>query len=301
MHIPDGFLSTGVYLSTGAASAAGVALAVRRAQREAKEANAPLLGVMGAFVFAAQMINFPVAVGATGHLLGGALLAITLGPASAIVVMTAILCVQALVFQDGGVLALTANVFNMAVAGVLAGYLPYRYLAGGRARKLAIFMGGALSVVTCALLALAELHWSGIAMSRPILAVALGLFAVNAALEGILTLGVVQSLRTLNTAWVRKPKAPHRPAMAALALAAVLLAGVGVWFASSAPDGLQRLAEELGIASRAKATMPAPMPGYALHFISNRRLGQTATGLAGVILVFGSVLWIGRRQSRKQR
>jgi cobalt/nickel transport system permease protein len=215
--------------------------------------------------------------------------------------MTAILCVQALVFQDGGVLALTANVFNMAVAGVLAGYLPYRYLAGGRARKLAIFMGGALSVVTCALLALAELHWSGIAMSRPILAVALGLFAVNAALEGILTLGVVQSLRTLNTAWVRKPEAPQRPAMAALALAAVLLAGVGVWFASSAPDGLQRLAAELGIASRAKATVPAPMPGYGLHFISNRRLGQAATGLAGVLLVFGSVLWIGRRQSRRQR
>ncbi len=104
---------------------------MRRAQRETKEGSAPLLGVMGAFVFAAQMINFPVGVGATGHLLGGALLAITLGPASAIVVMTAILCVQALVFQDGGVLALTANVFNMAVAGVLAGYLPYRYLAGG--------------------------------------------------------------------------------------------------------------------------------------------------------------------------
>lgn len=162
-------------------------------------------------------------------------------------------------------------------------------------------MGGALSVVTCALLALAELHWSGVAMSRPILAFALGLFAVNAALEGIITLGVVQSLQTLNTSWVKKPEAPHRPALAALALAAVLLAGVGVWFAASAPDGLERLAEQLGIASRAKATASAPMPDYGVPFISNRRLGQTAAGLAGVLLVFGSVLWIGRHQSRKQR
>ena len=85
-----------------------------------------MLGVMGAFVFAAQMINFPVGVGTSGHLLGGALLAQTLGPSAAAVTMTAILAIQALVFQDGGVLALGANVFNMALVGVLAGYLPYR-------------------------------------------------------------------------------------------------------------------------------------------------------------------------------
>ncbi len=89
----------------------------------------PLLGVMGAFVFAAQMINFPVGPGTSGHLVGGALLTIALGPAAASIVMTAILAIQALVFQDGGILALGANIFNMAIAGVLAAYLPYRLWA----------------------------------------------------------------------------------------------------------------------------------------------------------------------------
>ena len=144
MHIPDGFLSTGVCLATGAASGASLVWMARRAQAETEESRAPLLGVMGAFVFAAQMINFPVGVGTTGHLLGGALLAITLGPASAVVVMAAILVVQALVFQDGGVLALGANVFNMAVAGVLAGYLPYRLLLRAGGREVAVFIGRVL-------------------------------------------------------------------------------------------------------------------------------------------------------------
>ena len=99
-----------------------------------EDARIPLLGVMGAFVFAAQMINFPVGIGTTGHLVGAALLACTLGPASATVVMSAIIAIQALVFQDGGILALGANLFNMAVMGVLAGYLPYRLWGGGRLR-----------------------------------------------------------------------------------------------------------------------------------------------------------------------
>jgi cobalamin biosynthesis protein CbiM len=157
----------------GAASAVGVTWMAHRAQGETDEGRAPLLGVMGAFVFAAQMINFPVGVGTTGHLLGGALLAFTLGPASAIVVMTAILAIQALVFQDGGVLALGANVFNMAVAGVLAGYLPYHLLGRGKARGIAIFVGGVLSVITAALLALAELWFSGVRMPGAIVALSL--------------------------------------------------------------------------------------------------------------------------------
>ena len=93
---------------------------------------------MGAFIFAAQMINFPVGPGTSGHLVGGTLLAIALGPAPAAVVMTAILAIQALVFQDGGILALGANVFNMAIAGVLAGYAPYRLMknsTGNRNRR----------------------------------------------------------------------------------------------------------------------------------------------------------------------
>src|SRR5882757_2901673 len=130
MHIPDGFLSVPVWATMDAIAAPSVALLARRAQREFDHHRIPLMGVMGAFIFAAQMINFPVGSGTSGHLVGGALLSFTLGPAAASIVMTAILATQALIFQDGGLLALGANVFNMAIAGVLVGYLPYLLLRG---------------------------------------------------------------------------------------------------------------------------------------------------------------------------
>ena len=119
---------------------------------------------------------------------GGALLACTLGPAAACVVMSAILAIQALVFQDGGILALGANVINMAIVGVLAGYLPYHFWGRGRARRAAIFAGGALSVAVTALLALAELLISGVRMPASVLGVSLALFAVSALIEGAITM-----------------------------------------------------------------------------------------------------------------
>ena len=301
MHIPDGFLSTGVYAATGAASSVGVLWMARRAQAEMEESRAPLLGVMGAFVFAAQMINFPVGAGSTGHLLGGALLAFTLGPASAVVTMTAILAVQALVFQDGGVLALTANVFNMALAGTLAAYIPYRLLGGTGARKLAVFSGAAASVLVCALLALGELWLSGVPMPRVLLGVSLGLFTVNAVLEGIITVGVVQALQSLNPGWIRgTPKSIRGPVLTAVALAAVLVATGGVWFASAEPDGLERLAENLGIGSRAKALFAAPLAGYDARIFTSGWLNTAAAGVLGLVLVFGAVLVFSRAAARRK-
>src|SRR4029079_13937623 len=132
MHIPDGFLATPVWAALDAAAAPTVGYLAGRAKRQVEPARVPRLGVLGAFVFAAQMINFPVGPGTSGHLVGAALLAFTLGPAAAGVVLTAILAVQALVFQDGGILSLGANIINMAVAGMLAGYLPFRLWGKGR-------------------------------------------------------------------------------------------------------------------------------------------------------------------------
>src|SRR5437016_1982259 len=129
MHIPDGFLRPPVWATLDAVALPAVGVLARRAQRDPDTSRIPLLGVMGAFVFAAQMINFPVGLGTSGHLVGGALLAILLGPAPAAIVLTAILVIQAFVFQDGGILALGANICNMAIAGVAAGYLPYRFWA----------------------------------------------------------------------------------------------------------------------------------------------------------------------------
>src|SRR5689334_25233833 len=171
MHIPDNFLSPPVWAAMDVITLPSIGLLVRRAGRELQDTRVPLMGVMGAFVFAAQMINFPVGIGTSGHLVGGALLACTLGPAAASVVMSAILAIQALVFQDGGILALGANVVNMAIAGVLAGYLPYHLWGRGRARRLAIFAGGALSVLASAVLALSELLLSGVPITRSVMGV----------------------------------------------------------------------------------------------------------------------------------
>src|SRR5438876_4567830 len=147
MHFSDGFLSPPIWASFDLTAVAAAVYIVRRAERELEEKKLPLLGVMGAFVFAAQMINFPVGGATSGHLVGAALLSYTLGPAAASVVMIAILAIQSLVFQDGGILALGANVLNMAIAAVIAGYLPFHFWGAGRARKAAIFWGGAASVM----------------------------------------------------------------------------------------------------------------------------------------------------------
>src|SRR5260370_11169727 len=177
MHIPDGFLSTPVWGTLDVVSAPAVAWVARRAQRDTQDHRIPLLGVMGAFVFAAQMINFPVGPGTSGHLVGGALLSCTLGPAAASVVMIAILTIQSLIFQDGGILALGANIFNMALVGVAAGYLPYHLWGNGKNRSASIFLGGFCSVLVAALLAISELLLSGIAMTGTVLSGSVALFA----------------------------------------------------------------------------------------------------------------------------
>jgi len=203
MHIPDGFLSTPVWAGLDLAAVPVVGYLVRRTQAEFDDARVPLLGVMGAFIFAAQMINFPVGVGTSGHLVGGALLALTLGPCAASVVMTAILVVQALVFQDGGITALGANVINMAVAGVWLGYWPAR-LAGKdpRRRRLAVFLGGWLSLFSAALLATLELSLSRVAPNRPLFASMLGVHAITGLVEGAITLAALETIARLSPGFV---------------------------------------------------------------------------------------------------
>ena len=207
MHIPDGVLSLPVWASLDAIALPAVGYAARQAGKNMEEKGVPLLGVMGAFVFAAQMINFPVGPGTSGHLMGAALLAITLGPAAAALVMTAILMTQALIFQDGGVLALGANVMNMALAGVAVGFLPYHYWGGGAWRRASIFLGGAFSVLSGASLALLQLTISGVPMGARVVGISTGLFIVNALLEGAITLAVAEGIETINPAWLRKPSA----------------------------------------------------------------------------------------------
>ncbi len=128
MHVPDGFLDPATSVATGALAVGVVALAIRRAERELDDRAAPLAGLTAAFVFAAQMINFPVAGGTSGHLIGAVLTAVLVGPWTAILCMTVVLLVQAVLFADGGLTALGTNVTLMAVVSVVLGYGVFRLL-----------------------------------------------------------------------------------------------------------------------------------------------------------------------------
>jgi len=126
MHVPDGFLDTPTSLATGVVAAAGVAVALRGARRELDDRTAPLAGLAAAFVFAAQMINFPVGAGTSGHLLGGALAAVLVGPFTAALCLAVVLLVQGLLFADGGITALGTNITLFSVVAVGAGWLVFR-------------------------------------------------------------------------------------------------------------------------------------------------------------------------------
>lgn len=301
MHIPDGFLATPVWAGLDAAAAPAVAWLARRAGRGFDERRIPMLGVMGAFVFAAQMINFPVGVGTSGHLLGGALLAQTLGPSAAAVTMTAILAIQALVFQDGGVLALGANICNMALVGVLAGYMPLAAL-GFERRRLSAFLGGVFSVMAGAVLAIAELLVSGVGMPGSVLAVTMGLFLITALIEGAITTAVVGAIGVVNPAWIRQPHAGlTRKVLLGLGASALLLATGGAFLASTAPDGLDSLAAKIGLGERTRVLLAAPMPDYEARWFSSPAFGKVAAGLAGLVMIFAATALFGKWLERRRR
>jgi len=196
MHIPDGLLNVATAAAAYGVSGVSVAYAARRSSRALDERQVPLMGVSAAFVFAAQMLNFPVAAGTSGHLLGGALVAILLGPWAGMLVMTTVVGLQALIYQDGGLLALGANVLNMAVVGVLVGHLTYsllqRLLKKGR---LALYAGGFaaawLSVVVASLMAAVELAASDVVPLGLALSAMGGVHALIGAGEGLITVGVL--------------------------------------------------------------------------------------------------------------
>jgi cobalt/nickel transport system permease protein len=280
MHIPDGFLSTPVWAALDVVSLPAVGLIARKARAAETESRAPLLGVLGAFVFAAQMVNFPIAPGTSAHLLGGALLSCTVGPAAAVLV------IQSLVFQDGGLLALGANIFNLGLVGCLAAYLPYALLAN-RARTLSIFLAGAVSVFASGLLALAELMVSGVPIAGPITAVAIGFFAVSAVLEGAITVAVLRGIERINPNWIRRPE-QSRGALAALATTAVVLATAAFAIASAQPDSLQRIGEAAGLSDHAVTTLAAPFAEYQIAGISSEALARASAGLAGLAFVYAA-------------
>lgn len=166
MHIPDGFVDLKTAVTAGALSTGGIAYSIFRLKKIFKARVIAMMGVMAALIFALQMINFSIPGGTSGHLLGGALVAVVLGPFAGTVVLTVVLVVQALIFMDGGLVALGANVFNMAICGVFTAYLVY-YLIKKISKKRYLFyisvaVASWLSVVVASLFAAVELGISGI-------------------------------------------------------------------------------------------------------------------------------------------
>lgn len=125
MHVPDGFLDAPTSLATGVVAAAGIAVALRGARRELDDRTAPMAGLVATFVFAAQMINFPVGAGTSGHLMGGALAAVLVGPWSAVLCLSVVLLVQGLMMADGGITALGTNVTLMGLVTVVVGWTTF--------------------------------------------------------------------------------------------------------------------------------------------------------------------------------
>jgi len=196
MHIPDGFLNVATVATTYAVSAGGVANAIRIANKKLGEKQVPLMGILAAFIFAAQMLNFPVAGGTSGHFLGAALAAILLGPWAVIIIMSAVLIAQSLIFQDGGLLALGANIFNMGIVATFSAYYIYRLtqLLFGDSRRgklIGVFVAAWGSVLLASIACAVELAISGSSPWGVVLPVMAGIHALIGIGEGLITVAVV--------------------------------------------------------------------------------------------------------------
>jgi cobalt/nickel transport system permease protein len=303
MHIPDGFLSLAISLALWALTIVLLAVAVRRSGDELGERQIPLMGVMAAFIFAAQMINFPVAGGTSGHLLGGALAAITLGPWPAMLVMASVIGVQGLLFQDGGLVVMGANIFNMGLLTALTGYGLYRSVLG-RSRGVRLAVAGVaawLSVMAGALVTALQLWLSGTASLGIVVPAMLGVHALIGIGEALITVAALTFiLRT-------RPDLLEADAGAArggrgwvlggmlVALFVVLLAPL----ASASPDGLERVAGDIGFLNHGQAAPYQLIPNYTIPFIGARPISTIAAGLIGVLVVAGLAFGVSRTIRRR--
>jgi len=199
MHIPDGgFLSVPMYLTTDALAVGALAISAAKARGELEDRAIPLMGVMGAFVFAAQMINLPIPGGTSGHLMGGTLLAIALGPWTGSLVMAAVLLLQALLFGDGGLLVFGANFLNMGLVGTWGGYAVYRGVRALLPGQAGLYVGTTLAawlaMVVGAALAGIQIGLSGTAPLGTVTVAMVAIHAIIGAIEAVVTLAVVRYL-----------------------------------------------------------------------------------------------------------
>ncbi|MCV2392983.1 energy-coupling factor ABC transporter permease [Actinotalea sp. M2MS4P-6] len=314
MHVPDGFLDVPTSIATGAIAVGAVGVALRRAEREIAETGPALPGLTAAFVFAAQMVNFPVGAGTSGHLLGGALAAVLVGPWTGMLVLTAVLLVQGLLFADGGLTALGTNVVNMAVVGVLVGYLVARLVLRWLPRRArSVVPAGAIGAfvsVPAAAMSFTVLYAIGGAVDIPLPRLAgamLGWHLVIGVGEAAITAAVLSAVvatrpdliylarhlpaeaRAGEPAVAPGPTVKVRTGARPLAIGSVVtlvVAGGLSLFASADPDGLEYVGEAMGFgtAARDSAAATSPLADYALSGVADPWLSGSAAGVIGVLV-----------------
>ncbi len=301
-HIPDGFLSAPVAATTLVAAGALAAFAARRAQSRLDDRAAPTLGLATAAVFAAQTLNFPVAAGTSGHLLGGVLLAVIFGPWATYLVMTAVMIVQALIFGDGGLTALGANILNIGGAGALVGFALLGALLklsgdGPRRRGVAAAVAAYLASVLTGAAAGVEIGVSGVAPTRLAVSAMTGVHAIIGAVEAAITGPAVWALARKRPDLIYSPHAagsagPARVAVLAALGAVALFAGALSLVASAAPDSLERVAIDLGFAAAANAWKGAVFTGYRAWFPGPA--GTIVAIVIGLALLFAGAAALAR-------
>ncbi|GIV78323.1 MAG: cobalamin biosynthesis protein CbiM [Litorilinea sp.] len=307
LHIPDGFLSTPVSLVGWLLAVVTIGYALRQTQDQLGERQVPVLGVMAAFIFAAQAVNFPVAGGTSGHLLGGALAAIVLGPWAAVLVMAAVIGLQALLFQDGGLLVMGWNIMNMGVLTAFTGALVYRLVGRLIQGQTGLMVAGAagawLSVEVGAVATALQLAVSGtspLAIALPAMA---GIHALIGVGEALITVGalllIARTRPDLLAAGEAAPGADTARWVAGGLLISLFVALLS-WAASPAPDGLERVAADQGFLARAMDPLYRLLPDYTVPFISHPALSGVVAVVLGTVLVFGLAYGVGRLVRRQR-
>ena len=308
LHIPNGFLSVPVAVLGWIVAAACIAYALAKTRSQLGERQIPLMGVLAAFIFAAQALNFPIAGGTSGHMMGAALAAIVMGPWAAVLIMTCVIGLQAFLFQDGGLWELGWNVVNMGIVGAFAGYLVFRLAHRvQRSARASLIVGGSLggwlSVMLGAAATAVQLGVSGTTTLGIALPVMLGVHALIGVGEALITAGALLFINAARPDLLKAGREARGSRSAAWALIGLLIAlGLALVspLASTDPDGLNRVAADLGFEAAAQAAPYELLPGYSLPVIEDPNLTKIAAVGIGTLVVFGIAFVIGRIGARKK-
>lgn len=303
LHIPDGFLSLIISILFWAITIIAVGMAISKTNKTLGEKQVPLMGIMAAFIFAAQMLNFPVAGGTSGHFLGGALAAMVLGPWAAILVMTAVIALQALLFQDGGLLVMGANIFNMGLLTAIIGFGLYRsVLNQSKGVRLAVAGVAAwLAVVAAALVTSLQLWLSGTSQLQVVVPAMLGVHVLIGLGEAIITVAALAFIMQARPDLLDQKAVSEKGgrgwvyAGVVVSLLAILLSPL----ASADPDGLERVAEDMGFLGFGQSAPYQILPDYTVPFLGETALSTIVAGVVGALVLFGLMLLIGGMLRRK--